>query len=238
VSFSISTVLLKMSQHPLSRRKTSSPDALTEEDGSALPLTALASSHEQRQSFRGRSKSLAYGSLAWTMNTPRLPVGYENPSFFGTCQTSSTMSWEPILENAIKAIISIKASHVRSFDTETSGNYSINHTSMMVVNKSLKSFVTYPSHLFIGVYSATGFIVDAKLGIILSNRHVVSPAPIVAQAVLTNYEEVDLIPIYRDPVHDFGFLKFDPSKVKFMELQQIDLCPEKAKVGLEIRVVG
>ena len=65
-----------------------------------------------------------------------------------------------------------------------------------------------------------------------------SPAPIVAQAVLTNYEEVDLIPIYRDPVHDFGFLKFDPSKVKFMELEQIDLCPEKAKVGLEIRVVG
>ena len=92
--------------------------------------------------------------------------------------------------------------------------------------------------LFPGVYSATGFIVDAKRGIILSNRHVVSPAPIVAQAVLTNYEEVDLIPIYRDPVHDFGFLKFDPSKVKFMELQEIDLCPEKAKVGLEIRVVG
>ncbi|KAI8580689.1 hypothetical protein K450DRAFT_173290 [Umbelopsis ramanniana AG] len=136
-------------------------------------------------------------------------MGYENPNFFGTSQTSSARSWEPILENAIKAIISIKASHVRSFDTETSG-----------------------------VYSATGFIVDAKRGIILSNRHVVSPAPIVAQAVLTNYEEVDLIPIYRDPVHDFGFLKFDPSKVKFMELQQIDLCPEKAKVGLEIRVVG
>lgn len=29
----------------------------------------------------------------------------------------------------------------------------------------------------------------------------------VAQAVLTNYEEVDLIPIYRDPVHDFGFMQ-------------------------------
>jgi hypothetical protein len=29
----------------------------------------------------------------------------------------------------------------------------------------------------------------------------------VAQAVLTNYEEVDLIPVYRDPVHDFGFMK-------------------------------
>jgi hypothetical protein len=49
-------------------------------------------------------------------------MGYENPNFFGTNQTTSTRSWEPILENAIKAIISIKASHVRSFDTETSGN--------------------------------------------------------------------------------------------------------------------
>lgn len=111
-----------MSQHPLSRRRPStSPDVLTEEDGSALPLSALAASHEHRQSIRGRSKSLAYGSLAWTMNAPRLPVGYENPSFGGSNQTSTTKSWEPILESAIKAIISIKASHVRSFDTETSG---------------------------------------------------------------------------------------------------------------------
>lgn len=59
----------------------------------------------------------------------------------------------------------------------------------------------------IGGYTATGFIVDAQRGIILTNRHVVSPAPIVAQAVLTNYEEVDLKPVYRDPVHDFGFMQ-------------------------------
>ncbi len=45
-------------------------------------------------------------------------------------------------------------------------------------------------------------------------------------------------PIYRDPVHDFGFLRFDPSKIKFMDLVQIPLSPEKAKVGIEIRVVG
>jgi len=47
-----------------------------------------------------------------------------------------------------------------------------------------------------------------------------------------------LQPIYRDPVHDFGFLRFDPSKIKFMDLVQIPLSPEKAKVGIEIRVVG
>ncbi|KAJ2957686.1 hypothetical protein NQZ79_g6632 [Umbelopsis isabellina] len=66
----------------------------------------------------------------------------------------------------------------------------------------------------------------------------VSPGPIVASAILTNYEEIDLKPIYRDPVHDFGFMQFDPSKVKFMELEEIPLSPERAKVGLDIRVVG
>ncbi|KAG2171435.1 hypothetical protein INT43_009096 [Umbelopsis isabellina] len=120
-----------------------------------------------------------------------------------------TQSWERTLERSIKSIVSIKASHVRSFDTETAGSY-----------------------------TATGFVVDAKRGLVLSNRHVVSPAPIVAQAVLVNYEEVDLKPIYRDPVHDFGVLQFDPSKVKFMDLEEIPLSPERAKVGLDIRVVG
>lgn len=79
---------------------------------------------------------------------------------------------------------------------------------------------------------------DAKRGLILTNRHVVSPGPIVASAILTNYEEIELKPIYRDPVHDFGFMQFDPSKVKFMDLQEIPLNPERAKVGLDIRVVG
>lgn len=32
-----------------------------------------------------------------------------------------------------------------------------------------------------------------------------------AEAVFQNNEEVRVIPIYRDPVHDFGFFKFDPS---------------------------
>ncbi|KAI8059484.1 trypsin-like cysteine/serine peptidase domain-containing protein [Gongronella butleri] len=148
--------------------------------------------------LRGRSKSLAYG------------VNFmgPNPEYISAVPYKAK-TWEPTLEKAIKAIISIKASHVRSFDTETSGTY-----------------------------TATGFIVDAKQGILLTNRHVVSPAPIVAQAVLTNYEEVPLIPVYRDPVHDFGFMRFDPSKIKFMELEEIELSPERARVGLDIRVVG
>ncbi|GBB86615.1 hypothetical protein RclHR1_00130056 [Rhizophagus clarus] len=127
----------------------------------------------------------------------------------GIQKSTETYSWETTLEKAIKAIVSIKANHVRTFDTEPSGGY-----------------------------SATGFVVDKVRGIILSNRHVVSPGPIVAQAVFRDYEEVELQPIYRDPVHDFGFFRFDPSKIKFMELEQIPLSPEKAKIGMEIRVAG
>ncbi|KAI8325679.1 trypsin-like serine protease [Martensiomyces pterosporus] len=122
---------------------------------------------------------------------------------------SGVASWEPTLERAIKSIVSIKAQCVRSFDTETSGTY-----------------------------TATGFVVDAKAGLILSNRHVVNPAPIVAQAIFVNYEEVELQPVYRDPIHDFGFFRFDPEKLKFMHLESINLAPHKAKIGMEIRVVG
>ncbi|CAO3614758.1 unnamed protein product [Cunninghamella echinulata] len=157
---------------------------------------------------RGRFKSL-YDISFQQGKYPAMNYFYQDGHFPVTGVPYRAKTWEPTLEKAIKAIISIKASHVRSFDTETSG-----------------------------AYTATGFIVDAKRGIILTNRHVVSPAPIVAQAVLTNYEEVDLLPIYRDPVHDFGFMRFDPSKIKFMDLEEIKLSPEKAKVGLDIRVVG
>lgn len=44
---------------------------------------------------------------------------------------------------------------------------------------------------------ATGFVVDMERGIILTNRHVVTPGPVVADAIFLNKEEVDLVPIYR-----------------------------------------
>lgn len=93
-------------------------------------------------------------------------------------------NWESVLNRSIRAVVSIKASHVRSFDTDNSG-----------------------------AYTATGFIVDSKRGLVLTNRHVVSPGPVVAQAMLYNYEEVELHAVYRDPVHDFGFMRFDTQKV-------------------------
>jgi S1-C subfamily serine protease len=86
--------------------------------------------------------------------------------------------------------------------------------------------------------TATGFVVDAERGIILSNRHVVKPGPAVAEAVFLDHEEVAVWTVYRDPVHDFGFYRYDPREVKFMRPAEIELAPENARVGTEIRVVG
>ncbi|KAJ2379851.1 hypothetical protein H4S02_006969, partial [Coemansia sp. RSA 2611] len=50
--------------------------------------------------------------------------------------------------------------------------------------------------------------------------------------------EVELKAIYRDPIHDFGFFKFDPALIKHTKLEEIALYPEGAKVGVDIRVIG
>jgi S1-C subfamily serine protease len=124
-------------------------------------------------------------------------------------QLSTAERWNITLERVIKGIVSIKATTLRSFDTESAGSY-----------------------------TATGFVVDRSRGLILSNRHVVNPSPTTSTAVLGNYEEVPLEPIYYDPVHDFGFFKYDPTKIKFADIEEIELCPQAAKVGLDIKVCG
>jgi S1-C subfamily serine protease len=85
---------------------------------------------------------------------------------------------------------------------------------------------------------ATGFVVDAEKGYILTNRHVVGAGPFIGYCIFDNHEECDVYPVYRDPVHDFGILRFDPSKIKYMPVSALQLRPDFAKVGVEIRVVG
>ncbi len=82
-------------------------------------------------------------------------------------------AWNATLDRISSGVVSIRVDSTRAFDTDW--------------NQS--------TH-------ATGFVVDAKLGLILTNRHVVTAGPVIAQAVFLNHEEVDLRPVYRDPVHD------------------------------------
>ncbi|TPX52647.1 hypothetical protein SeMB42_g01268 [Synchytrium endobioticum] len=118
-------------------------------------------------------------------------------------------TWQNMVQNAALSVVSLRYACVTKFDTEDAGTF-----------------------------VATGFIVDAQRGLILTNRHVVSAGIFVGEAILHDKEEVEVHAIYRDPIHDFGFLRFDPAQIKYMPLQAIKLSPERAKVGLEIRVIG
>ena len=122
---------------------------------------------------------------------------------------SSDSRWQRVVTRVSQAVVVIKTTGARAFDTESASS----------------------------AY-ATGFVVDASLGLILTNRHVLRPGPVVAEAVFQNREEVPLRALYADPVHDFAFFRFDPSAVLFMALEEVPLFPEGAQVGLEVRVVG
>jgi len=117
--------------------------------------------------------------------------------------------WAVTLEHIAPSVISINVDLTRAFDTEW------NTTAQ-----------------------ATGFVVDAEHGLILTNRHVVTPGPVTAEATFLNREEVQLYPVYRDPVHDFGIYRYDPKKLRFIKPKALPLYPEGAQVGREIRVVG
>jgi S1-C subfamily serine protease len=135
------------------------------------------------------------------------------PVFAGSASapltTENARDWATTLERIATGVVAIQIDATRAFDTEWSASA-----------------------------QATGFVVDAKRGFILTNRHVVTPGPVTAQATFLNREEVQLYPVYRDPVHDFGIYRYDPAKLKFIEPAELPLYPQGAQVGREIRVVG
>ena len=118
-------------------------------------------------------------------------------------------TWSATLERIAQAVVAIKIDSTRAFDTEW--------------NTSSQ---------------ATGFVIDAERGLVLTNRHVVTPGPVTAEATFLNREEVELHPVYRDPVHDFGLYRYDPEKLRFIEPPSLELHPEGAQIGREIRVIG
>lgn len=117
--------------------------------------------------------------------------------------------WTRTLERIAQSVVAIEVDQTRAFDTEWNASA-----------------------------QATGFVVDAERGLVLTNRHVVTPGPVIAEATFLNREEVQLYPVYRDPVHDFGIYRYDPSKLRFIKPKALPLYPEGAQIGREIRVIG
>jgi S1-C subfamily serine protease len=117
--------------------------------------------------------------------------------------------WADTLSRVTPAIVALRVLHVRSHEGQTA-QYSY----------------------------ATGFVVDAVRGLILTNRHVTTTGPITAEAILSSREEVAVTVAWVDPLHDFAFLRYEPGAVKHTRLVHIPLAPEAAVPGLEFRVVG
>jgi pro-apoptotic serine protease NMA111 len=154
---------------------------------------------------------LAHGSVPTSASDVESPTGVQVVEYSSVFKQDeqSLDPWVRALHRVIKAIVTIKAKTLRCFDTEHASSF-----------------------------EGTGFVVDKKMGLILSNRHIVRQGPIAARAIFGNYEEIVVQQAYVDPVHDFGFFKYDPTKVKFAEVEEIELYPQGAKVGLEIKVCG
>ena len=118
-------------------------------------------------------------------------------------------AWRKTLEEIRPSVVSLRVNKTRPFDTESNT-----------------------------LLDGTGFVVDAGRGIILTNRHIVSTGPVKGEALFANQEEIELERLYADPVHDFGFFRYDPAGLRHIRPEGLELAPEAAQLGREIRVVG
>jgi S1-C subfamily serine protease len=148
---------------------------------------------------------------AWAQNGPPQVVSQSTPATQAALpQTEGeSAAWRGTLARVAESVVAIEIDQTRAFDTEWNASA-----------------------------QATGFVVDAERGLILTNRHVVTPGPVTSEATFLNREEVQLYPVYRDPIHDFGIYRYDPKKLRFIKPRSLPLYPDGAQIGREIRVIG
>lgn len=88
------------------------------------------------------------------------------------------------------------------------------------------------------VSQGTGFVVDAERELILTNRHIATVGWTRHSVVfVATNEEAPATVVYRDPIHDFAILRVASAALRHTQLETIELSPEGATVGTEIRVV-
>jgi S1-C subfamily serine protease len=147
---------------------------------------------------------------SWAQNAPPQVVAQTAATQAALPQAEGeSAAWRGTLARVAESVVAIEIDQTRAFDTEWNASA-----------------------------QATGFVVDAERGLILTNRHVVTPGPVTSEATFLNREEVQLYPVYRDPIHDFGIYRYDPKKLRFIKPRSLPLFPDGAQIGREIRVIG
>jgi S1-C subfamily serine protease len=154
--------------------------------------------------------TMALSQQARPQNAPPQLMSQSSATQAALPQTEGeSAAWRGTLARVAESVVAIEIDQTRAFDTEW--------------NSSAQ---------------ATGFVIDAERGLILTNRHVVTPGPVTSEATFLNREEVQLYPVYRDPIHDFGIYRYDPKKLRFIKPRSLPLFPDGAQIGREIRVIG
>ena len=118
-------------------------------------------------------------------------------------------SWEETIERVSPSIVSIQVSSNRYFDTERQSSS-----------------------------VATGFIVDAERGHHFDQSSCCGTRTGDGPKYCSILSEIPLKPIYRDPIHDFGFYQYNPEDIRFLNVESLDLCLDCAQVGLDVRLIG
>jgi len=127
----------------------------------------------------------------------------------GRQASASEDQWASTISRSAQSVVSLQLSQLRSFGDSSQGGS-----------------------------GGTGFVVDAERGIILTNRHIVGAGPARFSATFQNQERVEAVPLYRDPIHDFAFVRYDPSELRYANPESLQLRPDKVRTGLNIRVLG
>ncbi len=165
-----------------------------------LLLGVLGALRGRGAAARAAATTLGRDAARRSCRLPTGPAHWQSQQAAQLAQQAAAVEespdWAVTLERIASSVVSIEVDATRAFDTEW--------------NTSAQ---------------ATGFVVDAERGLILTNRHVVTPGPVTATATFLNREEVQLYPIYRDPVHDFGLYHYDPTKLHFIKPKALPLYP-------------
>jgi len=158
-----------------------------------------------------RSKSLLKACNA-KLQLKRVLAWVTLPALLGmhsVAISSEEDTWAATVSEAAQSVVSLQLSHLRDFDDSNQGGS-----------------------------NATGFVVDAERGIVLTNRHVVGSGPIRINATFQNQERVVVVPLYRDPIHDFAFVRYEPELLEYAKPLSLQLRPDKVSTGMNIRVIG
>ena len=117
--------------------------------------------HRHRRSQSPEDSTMLDYPEASAETTAAAASGTDTPRLLAASGATDSAEWQETIQKVVKCVVSIHFCQTASFDTDI----------------SMSS-------------EATGFVVDAERGYILTNRHVVCAGPFWGYVVFDNHEEV------------------------------------------------